>query len=137
MIGLVPSILDSGPVDGAVLARFVAEHEVWPRLSGLPYESQRLVVQQYVFTSPELFDLLREKSRQEGRRDRQRGIELAELALLSLDVSAAALGERIHELRALGRAWLGNAKRLALDFPGAEEASPLIPRRGQCDTGRR
>ncbi|MCP4548007.1 MAG: hypothetical protein GY835_16200, partial [bacterium] len=99
----------------------VVEHEIWPLLSCLPYDAQRIVVQRVLVTSTELFDLLREKSRQEGRRDPQRGIEIAELALLSLDASAAALGERIHELRALGLAWVGNARRLALDFPGAEE----------------
>ncbi|MCP4656819.1 MAG: hypothetical protein GY856_15525, partial [bacterium] len=109
-------------VDRDALVRSFAEDQLWPLLSGLSYRAQREIVARYPFTSPALFDLLRQKSRAEGRRDPERGIELAELAVLSLDVSAEALGERIHELRALGWAWVGNARRLALDFPEAEEA---------------
>lgn len=121
-----PSVLNGAKpariVDCAALVHSFAEHQLWPLIAELPFESQRLVVQRYAFSSTELFDLLRMKSREEGRRDPQRGIELAELALLSLEASASVLVERIHELRALGWAWIGNANRLALDFPRAEES---------------
>jgi len=108
-------------VDRDALAKSVAQGQLWALLSGLSYSAQRELIALYPFTTTAFFDLLRQKSREEGCRDRQRGIELAELALLSLDVSAPALGEKIQELRALGWAWLGNARRLALDFPGAEK----------------
>lgn len=108
-------------VDGARYERLHAE-DLWRRIRDLPPAEQRHEVRQYLFCSPVLFDLLRRKSRQEGRRDRQRGIELAELALVSLEDSEAVHGEKIHDLRALGWAWLGNAHRLALDFTAAEKA---------------
>ncbi len=76
-----------------------------------------------------LFDLLRERSRQEGRKNRQRGIEVAELALVSLERSDSVFGERIHDLRAFAWAWLGNAHRLALDFSAAEAAFEQADRR--------
>ncbi|MCP4548008.1 MAG: helix-turn-helix transcriptional regulator [bacterium] len=107
-------------VDREFLVRSFAENQLWPLLSDLDYGAQREMIARYPFTSPALFDLLRQKSREQRRRNPQRGIELAELALLSLDVSADFLGERIHELRALGWAWLGDARRFVLDFPGAE-----------------
>ncbi len=69
-----------------------------------------------------LFDLLRKVSRLEGRKKRQRGIELAKLALVSLERSDRVFGDRIHDLRAHGWAWLGNAYRLALDFSEAAAA---------------
>jgi hypothetical protein len=63
--------------------------------------------------SPALFELLSEKSREHGRRDRQRVVELAELALASVEACAEALGDRAIEMRALGWARLANALRLA------------------------
>lgn len=108
-------------VDGDAYEGFRAE-ALWQRIRRLPGETQRRHVERHVFHSPALFDLLRRKSREEGREDRRRGIALAELALVSLDHGDEVFGERIHDLRALGRAWLGNARRLALDFSGAESA---------------
>ena len=63
-----------------------------------------------------------ESSRQEGRKDRQRGVEVAKLALVSLEGGDQIFGDRIHDLRALGWAWVGNAHRLAFDFPAASAA---------------
>ncbi|MEM7350399.1 MAG: helix-turn-helix domain-containing protein [Acidobacteriota bacterium] len=88
----------------------------------LPFEAQCQQVREYLFRSTVLFDLLRKKSRQEGRKSRKRGVELAELALVSLEGSDHVFGDRIHDLRALGWAWLGNAHRLALDFSAASAA---------------
>jgi hypothetical protein len=111
ILGEAAPILGTGPaqptidstkparvVDGDALARSVAEDQLWPMLSGLSYSAQQELVVLYPFKTTALFDLLRQKSRQEGRLDDQRGIELAELARLSLEVSASAFGERIHEL---------------------------------------
>ena len=85
-------------------------------------EEQILRGSEIRFGSPALFYLLGEKSRVEGREDRQRGIELAELALASLEGCADVLGEAYHDHCALGWAWIGRARRLALDRDGAEQA---------------
>ncbi|MEM7353757.1 MAG: hypothetical protein AAF657_23360 [Acidobacteriota bacterium] len=65
---------------------------------------------------------MRRKSREAGRKDRAHGLHLAELAILSLESCAEGLGDQLPALEARGWAWLGNARRLALDFSGAEEA---------------
>ncbi len=121
-------------VDGGRYEQWMAE-ELWRDLRRLPFEAQGRLVGHRRFHTSALFDLLRKKSREEGRKDRQRGIELAELALASLEGCEKIFGERLHELRALGHAWLGNAHRLAFDFPAADasfvraEAEWRVPRR--------
>jgi len=97
----------------------VAE-QLWTLLSHLTYGAQREVVQLYAFASRAFFDLLMGKSREDGRRDRQRDVEIAELAVLSVETSTAMLGEQAYEMKVEGLAWLGNARRLALDFSGAD-----------------
>ncbi len=109
-------------VDTEVFEKFVVEHQVWPALRGLSFVEQRRYVRQCPSWTPALFDFLHRRSREEGRRDRQRGIELSQLALDSLDGNEDRLGERIHSLRAQGWAWLGNARRLALEFLAADTA---------------
>ena len=108
-------------VDGEDYMRVRAE-EIWREIRDLAPEEQRRRLRRYEFRSEALFDLLRETSRREGRRDRQRGVHLAELALLSLETCAEFFGERIHDLRALGHACVGNAYRLARDFSTADQA---------------
>ncbi len=106
-------------VDGAEYERYHAEH-LWEGIRGLAFEDQQRQVRGYLFQSTVLFDLLREKSREVGHRDRTLGIRIAELALGSLDGHEAVFGDKIHDLRALGWAWLADARRLAGDFEGAE-----------------
>ncbi len=108
-------------VDGAGSDRLQAEG-LWQEIRHLPFEEQRRRVRRYLFASTALFDLLRETSRQEGRRSRRRGIEVAELALVSLEGGDGVFGEKIHDLRALGWAWLGNAHGLALDLSAGKAA---------------
>ncbi len=108
-------------VDGQRYEQLYAE-DLWRRIRDLSPEEKRKEVRAFLFCSPVFFDLLRRKSRLEGRCDRQRGIELAKLALISLEDSEEAHGDKIHDLRALGWAWLGNAHRLALDFVAAEQS---------------
>ncbi|MCP5109756.1 MAG: tetratricopeptide repeat protein, partial [bacterium] len=107
--------------DSGRMERLAAEGK-WQQLRPLAFDEQKRRVRRVRFHSTALFDLLREKSREEGRRDRQRGVEVAELALISLEGSDEIFGERIHDLRALGWAWLGNAQVLALDFSAADVA---------------
>jgi AraC-like DNA-binding protein len=107
-------------VDGREFERFQAE-QIWKQVRTLGFEEQQRTLQTYLFRSTDLFDLLRRKSREEGRKDRQRGVDIARLALVSLDGHGEVFGQRIHDLRALGWAWLANARRLMLDFEGAEK----------------
>ena len=86
----------------------------------LPFVEQRPLVRWHPFRTTALFDLLRVESRREGRKDRELGIRLAELALDSLEGCGEASGERYFDLRAEGLAWLGRCRRQARDFSGAE-----------------
>ncbi|MEM7353256.1 MAG: helix-turn-helix domain-containing protein [Acidobacteriota bacterium] len=108
-------------VDGAHDDELKAEG-LWQKICCLPFSEQCQQVRRYLFRSTVLFDLLRKVSRREGHRNRQRGIEVAELALVSLENSEQIFGERIHDLRALAWAWIGNAYGLALDFVAAAAA---------------
>ncbi len=120
-IGACPDPEPQIIVDGARDDRLKAE-DLWRKIRDLPFAEQCQKVRPYLFCSTVLFDLLREKSLLEGRKSRRRGIELAKLALISLERSDDAFRERIHDLHAFGWAWLGNAHRLALDFPAAAAA---------------
>ncbi|MCP4657672.1 MAG: helix-turn-helix transcriptional regulator [bacterium] len=96
---------------------------VWRQLAGKPFDEQKKsVCCPYGFRTPALFHLLLAKSRETGRCDTRRAVELAELALASLDAVAADLRGALPDLRARGWAWFGNTRRRALDFPGADEA---------------
>ncbi len=106
-------------LDPALCKETEAAH-VWRTIREAPYEKSRSTVQRY--GSRALFDLLRQKSREEGRGDAWRGVELAQLAVESLDGCADELGEAVHDLRALGWAWVANARRFVPSRPGAEEA---------------
>ena len=98
--------------------------QAWQELRDRPWDEQwELVRHRYSFSSAVLFHLLRKKSREEGRTDRKRGIRLAELAMGSLYGIDEAIGKlTLANLQAQGWAWIGNAHRLALDFPAAEKA---------------
>jgi len=94
---------------------------VWNSLAGRGFDEQLLIVsRQVVFNSPALFELLLEKSRTEGRQECERGVEIAELALASV-TGWGWQGERT-DLVARAWTWIANARRLALDFSGAEQA---------------
>ena len=118
-----PADADLGPppsmLEGPQWERWRAE-DLWRQMRHRPLEKQRSAVGWHLFHTPALFDLLRRKSRQEGRRDREFGIHLAELALLSLRRCEEGWSDRGHDLRAKGLAELGNTKRLAGDLTAAE-----------------
>ena len=118
------NLVESAPVsrtviDGTDYERYRAD-QLWQRIRPLPFENQKREVRGYLFRSTVLFDLLRKTSREEGREDRERGVRVAKLALVSLEGHEEVFGERIHDLRALGWAWLANARRLSFDAEGAE-----------------
>ncbi len=72
--------------------------------------------------SGEVFEALSLRSREEGRKNRQRGLEIAEIALATVEGSLERLAERKYDLLALAWARLANARRLAMDLDGAEQA---------------
>lgn len=111
--------------------------EAWQKLKGRSWEEQwELIRDQFRFSSAALFQLLREKSREESKIDRWRGVRLAELALESLFGIDEAIGsDTLSNLQAQGWAWVGHARRLALDSQGAEKAfiraEWCLPREGR------
>lgn len=108
---------------------------IWLELKMASPEKQRQLVRSCPrFYTTALFDLLRRKIREEGRDHRERGVQIAELALESLLVneqhSLLAVDEpldldRFANLKARAWANIGQARRLALDFSGAEKAFEL------------
>ncbi len=105
---------------GATEEKTLAER-VWSSLDGRGFDEQLLIVsRQVVFNSPALFEFLLEKSRTEGCQDRERGVEIAELALASVSGCGRQSGR--SDLVARAWTWIANTRRLALDFSGAEQA---------------
>ncbi len=78
-------------VDGAADDELRAKG-IWQAIHDLPFAEQCQQVRRYRFCSTVLFELLRRTSRREGRKKRQRGIEVAKLALVSLESSDKVFG---------------------------------------------
>ena len=85
-------------------------------------EERRQYIRGARFESRSFIDLLGEKYLEESRKCRGQGVEIAELALESLEVNAKEFGGLTYELRCLCLIFLSNAKRLAFDYAGANEA---------------
>lgn len=125
---LYGSAATTTPARQAVAAAIPQEEEdfaagFWRQMKDLPFFQQRVLVLGFPLRSAALFHLLRRQSRLTGRQDRQRGIELAALAIASLYSAAGYLApKRLLDLLVLGWSWLGNAQRLALDFAQAERS---------------
>lgn len=95
--------------------------QIDPALAGMSW--MELIDGRLPFSTPALFEMLVGLSRELGRRDRQRGIRLAEKAVASLEQLRGKLPEtEIAALEARGWAWVGNARRLAHDLWASEEA---------------
>ena len=108
---------------------------IWLELKMASAEKQRQLIRSCPrFYTNALFELLGRKSREEGRDNRDRGVRIAELALESLlvneqysllDADEPVDLERFSNLKAQAWAWIGNARRMALDMSGAEKAFDL------------
>jgi AraC-like DNA-binding protein/tetratricopeptide (TPR) repeat protein len=96
--------------------------QFWLLLEPMSYADQVEFVGQLTFAgAAELFECLSQKSREAGRRNLRRGVELAELALAIVEGSATLLGDHAAEFRLLALARLCNARRLEGDFKGADK----------------
>ena len=98
---------------------------IWLRIESLPQQIRSGLIRLIMLEEQglrALIDLLGEKYLEEGRKCRQRGIEIAEIALIGVNANSRKLGASAHELRCLSLIWLSNAKRLAFDYVGAGSA---------------
>lgn len=94
-----------------------------PRLAKSPAESEICLREGlFHFGHRSLFDFLVKECRKVGRYDRRLAVEIARLPIAFAEGSAHLLGPGAANLRVSGHAWLGNAQRLAGDFPGAEKS---------------
>jgi tetratricopeptide (TPR) repeat protein/AraC-like DNA-binding protein len=93
----------------------------WQELLGKSREIQTATWRHRIFGLGMGFEVLLEHARREGRQERRRGVEVMQLALLSLEASREDLAEKYRAKHARGIAWRGNLKRLALDLVGARE----------------
>ena len=97
--------------------------ELFEELSRHPAARQRLLVgNSGRFGSPALCELLIEKSHEAVFQDPTNAIELADLAVAISCRIAPAEGVGVRSLEARAWASLGNARRVASDLHGAEEA---------------
>jgi len=97
---------------------------LWATLRPLDPQSQRQRIRALRHLRTDLAELLFEKSRTEGRDNRQYGVHIAELAVECLYPGGRALDDvdpaELATLRAQAWAWLANAHRLAADLLEAE-----------------
>ena len=89
------------PVEpGETLEQF-EDDEAWERLKGWRWsDPEELVQARLRFAAPALFHLLRQRSLEVGRTNRRRALELAEVAVESINLIEAALGEALPGLQA-------------------------------------
>lgn len=115
----------------AVLRERAESLESWERLLGEEWWEQvggQPIAEQWPWLGGRLettaaFETLCRASREEGRADRRRGLELAHLALGSLTLLYGRLEpSHLAELEIKGLAELGNAYRLVRDFSTAAQA---------------
>jgi len=105
-------------------AEALEAREIWQAIHAWPSaEKKRLINSGLNFNTPALFEYLRRRSLEEGREDRRRGLQVAELALDSVKALEGKVdASKFKSLEAEAWANLGNAHRLVLDFAGAERA---------------
>lgn len=120
----IAAVAPSHPLIASDRVQRIQAEAIWSRLADLPEVKQReLIHRDLHLRTSAFFHFLREKSREVGRDDRARGVAVAELALETLSaMEPQPPAEELAGLATLGWASLANARRLALDFSGAESA---------------
>ena len=104
----------------------------WKAMQRHSWQDQSALVRDLRLTTTNLFHILRQRSRMVGREDPRRGVQVADLALKSVDVidSSAVGDQEVSRLKAQGWAWLASARCLANDHRGAEQAFSTAERFG-------
>ncbi|MCP4547334.1 MAG: helix-turn-helix domain-containing protein, partial [bacterium] len=116
------SRVETVPED-ALLLEEVATEEFWEKIKHRDFSEQQLLIRYQVYLdTTTLFNLLRQKSLEEGRKDRQMGVHVARLALASIEQCAEPRGTNLANRLAQGWLCLSNALYLADDLPGGEQA---------------
>lgn len=116
----------------------MAPTDAWSLIESRPrQEWSKVIESRFQVASVDLFRMLVDKSMEEVRRDSQRGIGIAHLAIDCLEALAGSLTEdELRELEVKGYSWLSNAYRILFELP---EAETYIQRaeaslRPSCDT---
>lgn len=112
-----------GDLELAASGRRRAE-QAWMVARELTERARRQLVIFVGRTTPALAELLFERSRIEGRGNRDWGVAIAELARAAIPphTNLEWPGARLHETRLRAHAWIGNAHRLRLDLSAAAAA---------------
>lgn len=96
---------------------------VWQLLDGEPQDVRLELLRHRIrCDSPIIFEDLSRRALEMGRQDRRCGVELAELALATVEGNACLLAERHGNLQALAWARLGNCLSLAENHTEADQA---------------
>ncbi len=113
---------ETAQLKGNAHEQFQAQR-IWNKLEGQDLERQEAILLETTVTSAALFSFLIEKSREIGREDPGKGIEIADLAVASLDTLVRRSGDEklFAGLQAQGWARVANARSLSGDLRGAEE----------------
>jgi len=95
----------------------------WNLTKELPFAERARELDKGLFKTTEAFGVFCKQSREEGRLDPERAVELAELAIETLRKVSPDLGEDERDRMAVrGWACAANARRLIGDYEGAEHA---------------
>lgn len=112
--------------------------ELWPKLLSEPPESRLFIIKNVdSYRTWGMYERVVDQARTTARNDPLQGVDLAHLALAiaeQLDIEAYGQ-ERICDFKAGAYIVLGNAKRLAGDFAGAEAALESAKERLDKGTG--
>ncbi|MEL7058729.1 MAG: tetratricopeptide repeat protein [Acidobacteriota bacterium] len=99
------------------------QEEAWRLLEQHNWHEQSSLIRDLRLMSPALFHLLRQRSRLIGRDHPRRGVQVADLALKSLDVIDSSVLDKseLARLKAQAWAWLAHARTLAGDLRGSQQ----------------
>ena len=113
---------ESAQLRGNAHDRYQAE-TIWNKLDGEEPERQQALLAETTLTSAALLRLLIEKSSEIGREDPQRGVQVAELALSSLESVIRRSGDDQLFANLKTQAWtrIASARCMAADLRGSEQ----------------